>query len=323
MPYRLAVVILLGSFILGGIWGELAGAGWWFGLWGMGIMLLFAVMASRVRAECAAPNMWLVPTAPIVFLTAVGGLVRFGVLPMTYFLFMGSFMCAGYFLMIMPALMETFQIAKVAGIRRRVIGWVMVIGFIVAVSAGGYTLLNWGYARGLASMRGQLSEKDDFYSVMWRWQAENSNTYNLLLRRFEYRARLKAGRELTEDEANNLVELEKMPPVYRMAGVVPVSAGITCSLAVARFTFLRFPLHPLGYVLATTPLMSYAWGSILIAWLIRFLGLHIGGVRAIRNHLQPYMLGLILGSVLSLLIWDAFGIFKVAQGYTGQVFVIW
>ena len=323
MPYRLAVLVLLGSFVLAGIWGEVAGASWWFGVWSMSVMLVFAVMASRVRAECAAPNMWLVPAAPIVLLMAMGGMVTFGVLPMTYFLLMGNFMCAGYFLMTMPAIMETFQIAKVAGIRRRVIGWVMVIGFVVAVVAGGYTLLNWGYARGLATMRGQLNEKDDFSSVLWRWRAENTPHYNPRFSRFQLLAKVEAGRKLTEDETNRLAKLEELPKYNSMVSVVPISATITCLLAAARLTLLRFPFHPLGFVLACTPLMSYAWGSILIAWLIRFVGLHIGGVRVIRNHLQPYMLGLILGSVLSLLVWDAVGIFKIAQGYTGQIFVTW
>ena len=199
----------------------------------------------------------------------------------------------------------------------------MVVGFLVAVTAGGYTLLNWGYARGLSTMRGQLNEQDTFGSVLWRWRAENSSGYNPLLRRFEFEAKVAEGRELTEDEAGSLAKLKDMPQVHPLTAVVPISAGITCGLSAARLTLLRFPFHPLGYVLATTPLMSYAWGSILIAWLVRFVGLHLGGVRAIRNLLQPYMLGLILGSVLALLVWDAVGIVKIAQGYTGQIFVTW
>ena len=169
----------------------------------------------------------------------------------------------------------------------------------------------------------QLTDRDDFNSVLWRWRAENSANYNPVLRRFQLRAKRDAGRKLTADEARILATAEELPSVPPMVGVVPVSAGLTCLLSTARLTLLRFPFHPLGYVLATTPLMGYAWGSILVAWLVRFVGLHIGGVRAIRNHLQPFMLGLILGSVLALLVWDAVGIFKIAHGYTGQIYVTW
>ena len=240
---------------------------------------------------------------------------------MTYLLLVGNVMCAGFFLMTMPAMMESFQIAKVVGIRRRVMGWVMVVGFVVAIVAGGYTLLNWGYARGISTMRGSLSEQDDFSSMLFRWRSENSSSR--YLRRFHLRAKVDAGGELTEDEQNILNELDEMPAVQPVAHIVPYSAGLTCLLATVRLTFLRFPFHPLGYVLATTPLMAYAWASIFLAWLIRLIGLHLGGVRAIRTHLQPYMLGLILGSVLSLVVWDAVGILKIAQGYTGQIFVTW
>ncbi len=49
----------------------------------------------------------------------------------------------------------------------------------------------------------------------------------------------------------------------------------------------------------------------------------MGGVRMIRNQLQPYMIGLILGSVAAVLLWDAVAIYKVARGYTGQIYVTW
>ena len=86
---------------------------------------------------------------------------------------------------------------------------------------------------------------------------------------------------------------------------------------------MRFPFHPLGYAMATTQLMSYFWFSILIAWLIKLVGLRLGGVRMIRNQLQPYMIGLIVGSVGAVLIWDVVGILKIAGGYTGQIYVTW
>ena len=73
MPYRLAAIVLVLSTILAGVWGVVAGAGWWFGVLIMAVMLVFAVMASRVRAECAAPNVWLVPTTPVLLLMGMGG----------------------------------------------------------------------------------------------------------------------------------------------------------------------------------------------------------------------------------------------------------
>ncbi len=323
MPYRLAMCMLAVSLVLFGVWGEIAGVGWLFGLLGMGAMLMLAVMAARVRAECAAPGMWLVPATPVVFMILLGGTLTFGVRPMTYYLIVGNFMCTGFFLMMMPALMENFQIAKVAGIGRRTLGTAMVVGFVVAVVAGGYLLLNWGYARGLSTMRGSITINDDYASVLWRWRAENDPGYNSLLRRFDLQGMAETGIELSADEQKQLAKLSEKPLVHPTSWIAAAGAGITCLLAYVRLTFLRFPLHPLGYALATTQLMGYFWFSIFLAWLIRLAGLRLGGVRMIRNHLQPYMIGLILGSVAAVLLWDAVGIYKVANGYTGQIYVTW
>ena len=319
MPYRLAVIVLLVSFVLLGIWGEIAGAGWLFGVLGMGLMLVFAVMASRVRAECAAPGMWIVPAIPVLLLMALGGIFRFGMLPMSYFVLAGSFMCVGYFLMLMPAMMESFQIAKTAGIRRRALGAALVIGFVVAVTSGGYVLLDWGYARGLSTMRGTLKDEN----VLWRWKMENFTTRQAVDRKKELTKRVAAGERLTETDEKEFGELKALPSVRGATKVIGVGTLITCGLAAARLMLMRFPFHPLGYAVATTQLMSYFWFSMLLAWLIRLVALRLGGVRLIRNQLQPYMIGLILGSVMAVLVWDVVGVIKVAQGYTGQVYVTW
>ena len=253
----------------------------------------------------------------------LGGITTFGSLPMTYVLIAGNFMCVGFFLMMMPAMMETFQIAKAAKIGRRVIGWAMVIGFVVAVTSGGYVLLNWGYSRGLSTMRGQITTRDDFSSDLWRWRAENSGFYNFRMRKRELLAMEAADIEMTSEEQQQLMDLRTksdFSPALKAAGAGTV---ITCLLGYLRLTFLRFPFHPLGYAVATTTFMSYFWFSVFLAWAIRLTGMRLGGVRVIRSHIQPLMIGLILGSVFAVLIWDAVAMYKVMHGYTGKIYSIW
>ncbi len=72
-------------------------------------------------------------------------------------------------------------------------------------------------------------------------------------------------------------------------------AGVTLALASLRFIFLRFPLHPLGYLISS----SYAnecpiWGDIFLVWLIKSLILRLGGVRLYRQ-LIPCFVGLAIG----------------------------
>ena len=319
LPYRWAAALLLVSVVLLGVWGEVSGAGWLFGVLGMGLMLVFAVMAARVRAECAAPGMWLVPAMPVLILMALGGIPRFGMLPMVYYVLAGSFMCVGYFLMLMPALMESFQIAKVAGIGRKTLGTALVAGFLVATISGGYVLLDWGYGRGLSTMRGSLKDE----TVLWRWRMENFEARVGIERKKELNAKRDGSEALTSTDQEELDQLEALPTVRPAATMMGVGAGITCLLGAARLALLRFPFHPLGYAMAGTQLMSYFWFSILLAWLIRLGGLRLGGVRLIRNQLQPCMIGLIVGSVGAVLIWDVVGIMKIAGGYTGRIYVTW
>ena len=75
------------------------------------------------------------------------------------------------------------------------------------------------------------------------------------------------------------------------AGIAGFS--ITIILVVLRSIFLRFPLHPLGFVMV----MSYAnpiWGPFLIIYVIKSLILRIGGMGAYRKAI-PFFLGLVIG----------------------------
>ena len=168
-------------------------------------------------------------------------------------------------------------------------------------------------------MRGTLKDE----GVLWRLKMENFTVRQAIDRRAELTGLKEAGQTLPPTDAEELEKLEALPSVKPAAKIVGIGTGITCALAAARLMLMRFPFHPLGYAVATTPLMAYFWFSIMVAWLVRLVGLRLGGVRMIRNQLQPYMIGLIVGSVGAVLVWDVVGIVKIANGYTGQVYVTW
>ena len=168
-------------------------------------------------------------------------------------------------------------------------------------------------------MRGTLKDE----SALWRWQSEIGGVRTAVDRRAELAGLKEAGQELPLSDAEELEKLEALPTVRPAAKIVGISAGITCAIAAARLMLIRFPFHPLGYAVATTPLMAYFWFSIMVAWVVRLVGLRLGGVRMIRNQLQPCMVGMIVGSVGAVLIWDVVGIVKIANGYTGQIYVTW
>jgi hypothetical protein len=103
----------------------------------------------------------------------------------------------------------------------------------------------------------------------------------------------------------------------------PDSAGLLAALAgtaiVIAFFLLRqqfpwWPLHPLGYALATTSSMEYMWCPFFLAWLAKLITLRYGGIRAYRAAL-PFFLGLILGDYVVPALWGIFGMLTGYQQY--------
>ena len=62
---------------------------------------------------------------------------------------------------------------------------------------------------------------------------------------------------------------------------------------------MRFPFHPLGFLIATcygpTP---YYWSNFLLAWIAKTLILKLGGAGTYRR-LVPLFLGMVLGSAMA------------------------
>ena len=70
--------------------------------------------------------------------------------------------------------------------------------------------------------------------------------------------------------------------------------GLTLGMMSLRRLFAWFPLHPVGYAVSGSWTMSWLWFSLFIAWLVKWLVLHHGGLRTYRRAL-PLFFGLILG----------------------------
>jgi len=64
----------------------------------------------------------------------------------------------------------------------------------------------------------------------------------------------------------------------------------------------RWPLHPIGLLLADTTAVKQAFGSIFLGWLVKVLVLRYGGGRAERAA-RPLFIGVIIGEVLATILW--------------------
>jgi hypothetical protein len=69
-----------------------------------------------------------------------------------------------------------------------------------------------------------------------------------------------------------------------------------------RFRFLWWPFHPLGYAISSS-WGIHVWSSFLMSWMIKWVVLRYGGLRAYRRAV-PFFLGIILGEYLVGSLWN-------------------
>jgi hypothetical protein len=81
-----------------------------------------------------------------------------------------------------------------------------------------------------------------------------------------------------------------------------VGAGIYLLLAAARFRFMNWPFHPIGFAMAQTWIMDAIWFSPFLTWLLKSAFLRYGGMRA-YVYMRPFFVGLIIGQFSLNVIW--------------------
>lgn len=89
--------------------------------------------------------------------------------------------------------------------------------------------------------------------------------------------------------------------IYYVAGII-----VTSILVVLSRFFVWWPFHPLGYILGGEWMLRYLWFSIFLAWLIKWLVLKFGGLKAYRKSI-PIFVGITVGDALMLALWKIYG----------------
>lgn len=90
------------------------------------------------------------------------------------------------------------------------------------------------------------------------------------------------------------------------AGFMGASFVGSVMLLMVRDRFPWFPLHPVGYAMASTWSMQYLWLCFVIGWLAKLAVVHYYGARGYRL-LVPLAYGLILGDCVVGAVWALIG----------------
>ena len=247
------------------------------------LIYLFAIVYARVRAEAGAPMVWLFPfyqhKRMILNVFGSDAFVRYGDFGNLTIFSAFMFMSRGYYQSTQASIGEALKITDELRVRPRSIVACVLIAVVLGLFGAYFLHLQTYYEFGNNVLEGGQTE----------------GGYRTRLARTEY-----------EETAGYLKA--PMPPdrqrtIAGAAGLVVVTA-----LVVLRSLFLRFPLHPLGFVMATTyghPI----WAAFFVVWLVKVLALKFGGMRLYRR-LIPLFLGIALGHFFTAgVVWGIVGSF--------------
>ena len=179
---------------------------------------------------------------------------------------------------LMPSFVQSFKLAHDRGIAARpllaLIGAVIAVGMVVGFAMN----VRMGYRGGGGlGLQGWLQ--------LWGPRLAGGSAY---------------GMATTSGRAD--------PTAWVFTGVGIAVVALTVLL---RSRFAWFPLHPIGYLMATSYSAHAFWFSIFLGWLAKTLIGRYGGSDASRRVL-PFFLGLALGDVCMMLFWIG------VDGYFGR-----
>jgi len=268
MPYRWAVLGTIAGVAGMLIFATQAGMALWTAVVYFGLVLLFALVYARARAEAGAAMVWLFPfyQHKRAMLYALGSEVftRGGNWGNLTILSTMMFCSRGYFQSMMAYQTESQKLASEAKLNQRAMSWWLVASLVFGLVAAYFIHLTAYYTHGANILEGGTTQ----------------GGYRIMLAKGEF------------ETLASYVKGHVRPDGARTGAMISgfIITGILVGL---RSVFLRFPLHPLGFAMVTS-YGSPLWGPFLLVWIIKTLVLKLGGMRLYRQ-LIPFFLGIVLG----------------------------
>jgi hypothetical protein len=278
---------------------------WDIGLTSLPLLLIFSVAVlaitltmARVRAETGLPGQQAVyefTKLPILLgMTGMTGAKVFTVFMNVVFL------PATLLFRTLPQQLENIELARRYRIPFRSVAAAGLSAVLLALAAGTFSFLVHSYFIGSAFYGGEALPPQHQPAP-----ATSIATYPLWVGHF-----------LGEPGLDRFTDLNH----YRITAIA-AGFGILALLLFLRQKFLRFPLHPVGYVLLLLsihyswadpyvrvnehkPLQSSVlWGSALVAWGIKRLVVKYGGM-SVYKQAKPLFIGMVIGSVAAVFLWN-------------------
>ena len=275
--YRTSLLLLAACFGFGGIWAH------WVGISVLGILtflagiVLIGMVSSKLRTECGTPWSEFAVFNLALILTVTGGIPVFGPQAMFFCYVVTFFMGPTTFFLIPGGQMEMIELGRRWRVRPSHITTTLVLAMLGGLFLGGWAFLSNAYALGGDTIK---------YGWAFDSKAWNFQPFNALMDQAQHANVLNAG---PAGAAHHI------DPTWYAYGY---SAIVTVILTAMRQMFSWFWFHPIGFVVSASPYFgAKLWGSALVALLVRWFVLWFGGAATIRNKLQPFAIGLLVGAL--------------------------
>ena len=284
--YLVMVISLLGIVLIG----------LWAGMNPLGVvalavgLFLTMIVAMKLRAECGYPGSG--------FLDAIGGATllplftffgSFAIFTPTTAIFMGllsSLVFVSSTFMLLPGLqMEFVALGHRLQMRRRDILAAVAVGIVGGIAIGGWVYLSGAYAVGANN-----------FPVPGNFGRLNSLSHIT-------DASTAAMEQMKGTASSTIFDHNHLAFYFGIA--------VTILLTTVRQLFAGFWFHPLGFILGSTQSLQDAWGSLLVALVVRYAVLKLGGAATVREKLIPFAIGCLMGVIGTSIIVSIFA----AHGY--------
>lgn len=251
----------------------------WLGFSWLGIYLIYAVGCARIVSETGSGWTWSPRLNPHDVLQRMPGAPGLKPKQLTIFAWLMPF-DMDFRDAVMPQQILGMRLMPDDGGRGRPLILALLLAAIVGIIAGMWAHLHVYFQHGIDT------------AVTRRWPAQvGQQPFNLLAS-----------------------QLKGVSPAPYSLGGVALGFAMFLGLVAARTRILAWPLHPIGYALASTSAMDYLWLPFLIAWAIKAAVLRYGGMKLYRK-LMPFFLGLVIGDYVVPLLWALYGTFTSQQMY--------
>ena len=268
MSYPAAFWVLILSLVVMAIWLNASGMPGIAVVVFLAFMFTFFFALTRIVMESGMAE----AVAPAIAPTMVPALLG------TEFLGKGGMMslamqfvyCSDIRTFVMVSAANTLRMTSVIQSGQRRLFWAFLIGIVVAFAASFYLTVSSGYRIGASTMQGWFFGSSGVPTIGFKWAQ---------------------GKLATGAGPDTMGWL--------MAG----GGGLVyLALAAARFRFMAWPFHPIGFALGPVWIMNQIWFSAFLSWLMKSVLLRYGGYK-VYIFLRPFFLGLMMGQYAINVLW--------------------